>query len=58
MSDTSVSRRLPDGAVVADSVLADITRLKDESDNLQFLNETIPCGFLKYTCEKRPASPM
>lgn len=52
--DTSTSRRLGDGATAADSVLTDITRLKEENDNLRFLNETIPCGFLKYTCEKQP----
>ena len=25
-----------------------------ENSDLQFLDETIPCGFLKYTCEKQP----
>ncbi|MBQ7676955.1 MAG: hypothetical protein IJT32_01855 [Lachnospiraceae bacterium] len=25
-----------------------------ENGNLQFLNDTIPCGFMKYTCEKQP----
>ena len=42
------------GLWVADSVLTDITDLKNENQNLQFLNETIPCGFMKYTCEKHP----
>lgn len=45
---------LEDGTRVAYSVLTDITALKNENNNLQFLNETIPCGFLKYTCEKQP----
>ena len=27
---------------------------KNENNNLQFLNDTIPCGFLRYTCEKQP----
>lgn len=27
---------------------------KTEKTDLQFLNETVPCGFLKYTCEKQP----
>ncbi|HCT91810.1 MAG TPA: hypothetical protein DF613_10610 [Lachnospiraceae bacterium] len=54
VSDTSTSRYLADGTMTADSVLTDITRLKEDNDNLRFLNETIPCGFLKYTCEKQP----
>ncbi len=54
VSDTSASRRLADGVMAADSVLTDITRLKKENENLRFLQETIPCGFLRYTCEKQP----
>ena len=27
---------------------------KDGNENLSFLNDTIPCGFIKYTCEKQP----
>ncbi len=27
---------------------------KTEETDLQFLNETVPCGFLRYTCEKQP----
>lgn len=52
--DTAVSKRAEDGAVTAGCVLTDITELKKEQDNLRFLNETIPCGFLRYTCEKQP----
>ena len=52
--DTVTSKRLDDGILVGYSVLTDITDLKNENDNLQFLNETIPCGFLRYTCEKQP----
>lgn len=47
-------KNLEDGTMVGDSVLTDITHMKSENENLQFLNETIPCGFLKYTCEKQP----
>lgn len=54
VNDTAVSRKLPDGSFVGYSVLTDITKIKNENNNLQFLNETIPCGFLKYTCEKNP----
>lgn len=53
VSDTMVSCRL-DGAMLGDSVLTDITQIKKENQNLQFLNETMPCGFIKYTCEKQP----
>lgn len=52
--DTVVSKRLEDGTLVGYSVVTDITDIKGESNNLQFLNETVPCGFLKYTCEKQP----
>lgn len=54
LSDTVTSKRLEDGMLVGYSVLTDITQLKTENENLQFLNQTIPCGFLKYTCEKQP----
>lgn len=52
--DTVTSKQLDNGSLAAYSVLTDITDLKKENTNLQFLNETIPCGFLKYTCEKQP----
>ena len=52
--DTITAARQTDGTSVASSVLADITGLKQENEDLQFLNSTIPCGFLKYTCEKQP----
>ena len=45
---------MKNGTLVAYSVLTDITSIKAENSNLHFLNETIPCGFLKYTCEKQP----
>lgn len=54
LRDTLVSKKTEDGTLAGYSVLADITDLKSENNNLQFLNETIPCGFLKYTCEKQP----
>lgn len=52
--DTFTSKKLEDGTLVGYSVLTDITDIKNENTNLQFLNETIPCGFLRYTCEKQP----
>jgi len=52
--DTFTSRKDEHGVFFGYSVLADITDLKKENRELQFLNETIPCGFLRYTCEKQP----
>lgn len=54
VSDTLTPSRLQDGTLAGYSVLTDITELKNENQNLQFLNATMPCGFLKYTCEKTP----
>lgn len=54
VSDTTTSKVTENGECVGCSVLADITEIKKENDNLQFLSETVPCGFLKYTCEKLP----
>ena len=42
------------GSRLAFSVLTDITALKAENCDLQFLNDTIPCGFLRFTCEMPP----
>ena len=53
VNDTMTSYR-QDGRMLADSVLTDITELKNENQNLRFLNETIPCGFVRYTCETPP----
>ncbi len=52
--DTIKSKRTDGGILIGDSVLTDITDIRNENSNLQFLNETIPCGFLRYTCEKHP----
>ena len=52
--DTVTTKVMADGTLVGYSVLTDLTDLKNEYGNLQFLNETMPCGFLKYTCEKQP----
>ena len=52
--DTVSPKRMNDGTLVGSSVLSDITETKKENDDLHFLNETIPCGFLRYTCEKQP----
>ena len=52
--DTLTSKRTDSGILIGDSMLTDITDIRKENENLQFLNETIPCGFLRYTCEKQP----
>lgn len=54
VKDTMTSKRLDGGIMAGYSVLTDITKLKTENNDLRFLNDTIPCGFLKYTCEKQP----
>lgn len=54
VSDRATSEALEDGTMVCSSTLTDISGIKSENGNLQFLNETIPCGFLNYTCEKQP----
>ena len=43
-----------DGAFEGCSVLCDITKLTEERSTLRLLNDTLPCGFLKYTCERHP----
>lgn len=54
VSDSISVTKTSDGKRVADSVLTDITLLKKENNELKFLNDIVPCGFLKYTCEKQP----
>lgn len=54
VSDTMTALGAAADEVTLNSVLTDITALKTETGALQFLNETIPCGFMKYTCEKQP----
>ena len=52
--DTITPKKLDDGTLIGHSVLTYITDIKNENTDLQFLNETVPCGFLRYTCEKQP----
>ena len=54
VADTMTLGRLEDGTLTADSTLTDVTPLKKENRELQFLSETIPCGFIRYTCDKFP----
>lgn len=52
--DTMTVKMLENGSRIGYSVLTDITAIKAENENLLFLNETVPCGMLKYTCDKNP----
>lgn len=52
--DRITPKRQEDGILTGCSVLTDITDLKNENTNFLLLQETIPCGFLRYTCEKQP----
>lgn len=54
VNDTMTSERSKNGILIGYSVLTDITQIKIENANLKFLNDTVPCGFIKYTCEKQP----
>ena len=53
VSDAFTTRQQPDGTMAGYSVLTDITQLKKETNDLQFLSQTIPCGFLKYNEQMR-----
>ena len=52
--DTVTAEAGKDGVLIGYAVLTDITAIKSENDTLHFLNETVPCGMIKYTCEKNP----
>lgn len=52
--DTMTSRRDSDGVLRGYSALTDVTEIKRENAELQSLNETLPCGILKYTCSESP----
>ncbi|MCR4647472.1 MAG: PAS domain-containing protein [Lachnospiraceae bacterium] len=54
VNDTLTCIKLEDGTCVASSYLTDISEFEIDNKNLRFLDETSPCGFLKYTCEKNP----
>ncbi|MCR4891357.1 MAG: PAS domain-containing protein [Lachnospiraceae bacterium] len=52
--DTITPRREEDGSFIGASVLTPVTDLKNENNELRFLHDTVPCGFMRYTCEKQP----
>ncbi len=51
--DTVSVREGEDGSLTAYSTLTDITDIKAENQNLRFMNDTVPCGMLKFACEKK-----
>ena len=48
------SSRREDGRMTGYGVLAEIEREQRQMETLQFINDTVPCGLLRYTCEKIP----
>ncbi len=52
--DTIISKSDQNGIIHGFSTLADITDLKTECQALRIIDETIPCGFIKYTCDEQP----
>ena len=52
--DTMHLRIMEDGSLAGFSVLSDISDIVAENTNLHYLNETIPCGFIQYTCGEQP----
>ncbi len=52
--DSMTTQETPDGSLLVSSVLTDITDIKAENQNLRFLNDTVPCGMLKFACAKNP----
>ncbi|MBQ7336403.1 MAG: PAS domain-containing protein [Clostridia bacterium] len=54
VKDTLNVEQTANGAPVGYAVLTDVTAMRVENDNLRFLNETVPCGMLRYTCDKNP----
>ena len=51
--DTVSVRVGEDNSLTAYSTLTDITAIKAENENLQFINDTVPCGMLKFACDRK-----
>ena len=54
VTDTMTSRRSPSGDMTGYAVVSDTTEVPDESGGMQLLQDNVPCGLLRYTCEKNP----
>ncbi len=52
--DTIISKTVKNDVMHGYSTLADITDMKTECQALKIIDEAIPCGFVKYTCEEQP----
>ena len=54
VTDTMTSRRSPSGEMTGYAVVSDMTDVPDEAGGMQLLQDNVPCGLLRYTCEKNP----
>ncbi len=54
VNDNITFRKNKNGSTEAFCVLFDITKIKEEQLDLQLINEALPCGFIRCTCEKHP----
>ncbi len=54
VKDTVTVRRLEEGVLAGFSVLTQLDAPEKNQDDFHFLEDTIPCGFIRYTCEKQP----
>lgn len=52
--DIGKVRERKDGVKIADFFLTDLTTLRQEKEGLPCLEENLPFGFLKYTCDMPP----
>ena len=52
--DTVTVSQRSDAPLTAYAVLTDITAIKAENQNLRFINDTVPCGMVKFACTKNP----
>ena len=53
VNDT-ISTQVENGVLIGSSVLTDITRIQEEAAQMQVIQDSMPCGFLKFTCTKQP----
>ena len=54
VTDSATSKRLPDGTMWGCSTLSDRTEIEKENTELRLIGDAVPCGILRYTCEKNP----
>ena len=54
VQETMTSRRDSRGGMQGFATLTDVTAIRMENQALHALNETVPCGIVKYTCTENP----